>query len=51
MLAVIYAKVLHHNFIPNIYENFKPNSSFEEFLSDNSLISGHYFKNAKYHVL
>ena len=23
ILVVIYAKILHHNFIPTIYENFK----------------------------
>ena len=23
MLVVIYAKILHHSFIPTIYENFK----------------------------
>ena len=25
MLVVIYAKILHHSFIPTIYENFKSN--------------------------
>ena len=24
MLVLIYARILHHSFVPTIYENFKP---------------------------